>query len=335
MAAVRISPGVYEVNGKRINATTAAEAEKMASGKTAAPSKPATSATGKIDVPKKITNVKQGINAEQTVQNAQAVKNTALANPNINTDFGSQSVTYDANGNPVVTQKLSDDQKGIVDRDAQISKMGRDMALSLSGQGNLGQAFNPTLDARVGSGDLIADRKRQESELANYLARDLDTNYAKDKDKLEQQLYSRGIPLDPNNQQYQDFMKELDDNYSRQKADIRAQSLQFGGSEMDRTYGMNEQTRANQFNEQAGIRNQQLGEISNWSGLGTGAYIPQFQQYQGAQVNYGSPNDINSALTTARQNAQQLRIAQQAANRVGGGSSGGGTSTQSSPFVTG
>lgn len=292
---------------------------------------------GSINLPTKIGNVDQGVEAEIDTQRLQAGDNQKYGNANEVNPFGSKEVTYGPDGTATVTTKLSDDQQGIVDKDADISNIGRERALQLAGQGGLDKSFTPELQARVGSGDLIADRQRQEQDLSAYLGRDLDTNYAKQKQDLEQTLYNRGIPLDPNNQQYQDQMKVLDDNFSRQRGDVRAQALQFGGQEMDRTFGQNEQVRANQLAEQSGIRNQNLGEINQWSNAGTGAQIPSFQGYQGAQVNYGSPNEIGLGLTAARQNAQQLKIAQQAANKVGGG--GGGRAATppvaASPFVEG
>ncbi len=133
-------------------------------------------------------------------------------------------------------------------------------------------------------------------------------------------------------------MKVLDDDFARQRADVRSQALQFGGTEQERLFNENEQTRTNQYNEQAGTRNQRINEVNQWSGAGTGAQIPQFLPYQGTQVNYGSPNEIGSALTAARQNNRQLSIAQQAANKAGGGGGGGRAPTPavaSSPFVEG
>lgn len=52
MAAKRISAGVYEVNGKRVNATSAAEAEKKAGGAKKEPTKPAGKPAGKNESPK-------------------------------------------------------------------------------------------------------------------------------------------------------------------------------------------------------------------------------------------------------------------------------------------
>ncbi len=338
MAATRISPGVYEVNGKRVNATTSAEAEKMAGGvkKPAAKTPAQGGGSGKINLPDKITNIEQGVNAEKTVQGAQAAENIRLNNPNQVNTFGSQTTTVDENGVPTVTSKLSPEQQAIVDKDAAISNKGRELALSLAGEGNLNQQFDPKLQDRIGSGDLINDRRRQEEELSQYLARDMDKNYDTKKQQLEQTLYNRGIALDPNNKQYQDHMREFEDTFARERGDIRAQALQFGGQEMDRTFGMNEQTRANQFNEQQGTRNQRIGEINQWAGAGTGAQIPNFTPYQGTSVNYGSPNQIGLGLTAAQQNARQLKIAQQAANRVGGGGGGGSSQTvATSPFVEG
>lgn len=341
MAAKRISPGIYEVNGKRVNAVNEEEAMKKAGVQKGAPKQPAAAPKAKdplASIPKQIKNVQQGVQAEKTVAEESAKGQIKYGNAGSQVNpFGRQDITYDEQGRPVVTQSLDPSQQAIVDQDTRLSQMGRGMAESLIGQGGLGQAFNPNLDPRTSTGDFVADRRRQEQDLQNYLSRDFATNKAQEKNDIETALYSRGIPLDPMSDAYQRAMKSFDDKWARQEADVRAQALQFGGSELDRSFGMNEQRRANQFSEQQGTRQQQLGEVGAWSQFGQGAQLPQFQGFQGANYQIGSPVEINAALTAAQQNAQQLKMQKQALNRQGGGGGGGAGQqpVEQSPFVDG
>lgn len=200
-----------------------------------------------------------------------------------------------------------------------IDQRANQYASDLAVNGGVTQPFNPTLDARPGSGDLIADRQRQEQDLQGYLGRDLDSEYAKAKQMMEQDLYNRGQPIDPNNQGYKDSLKLLDDNFSRQKADIRAQALQFGGQEMDRTFGQGEQRRANQLNEQTTAYNTNLGGVSALSDIDL-AYKQLAQQKQAQKQNY-------------RLGQGQLGLQRQALAKRGSG--GGGGAVAQSPFVDG
>lgn len=185
--------------------------------------------------------------------------------------------------------------------------------------GGVSQPFNPTLDARPGSGDLIADRQRQEQDLQGYLGRDLDSEYAKAKQMMDQDLQNRGQPIDPKNPAYQESLKLLDDNFSRQRADIRAQALQFGGQEMDRTFGQGEQRRANQLNEQTTSYNTNLGGVSALSDIDL-AYKQLAAQKKAQQQTY-------------KLGQGQLGLQRQAlAKRGGGGSS---SAVAESPFVDG
>lgn len=337
MAATRVSPGVYLVNGKRVQAKTAAEAEKIAGGQKPGGGQKQPPAQKPVNPVKvgKIKNVQTGLNAERKVADYEADQNVRYNNPNQRNAFGSRDVTFDENGNPVVTDSLSAGQQGIVDRDTQFSTRARDYANSLMQGSGLDQAFNPQVDARVGTGDMIADRRAQQQELESYMGRDIDTQYAKQKDALDQAMYNKGIPPNPQNPEYKAQLQALDDNFARQRGDIRAQALQFGGSEMERTGAMNEQRIANQFSQAQGTRNQRIGEVGTWSGAGTGAMIPNFGPYQAAGYDMGNPMDIYAAINAVKQGNRDLRIKQQAVNSSGGGGGGGGGGAPPSPFVDG
>lgn len=291
------------------------------------------------EIPKTIDDVRQGLQAEETVQDTNAGKNINLNNPDVVNPFGSSTTRIGPDGKPIVEQKLEQGQQGIVNKDTAISDRGRQLAQGLLDDPGFSKSFQPQTDKRVGSGDLIADRKRQEQELANYLGRDVDTNYAKDKEMLDQRLYSQGISTDPQNERYKAELKQLNDQRARDRQGVNAQALQFGGQEMDRTFGQNEQTIANQYSQGMQSHQQQFNDVSNLSNLGPGARIPQFDPYQGYNYALPSPTNISSQLDQAKIQRKQLQIQQQALNKPtggGGGGTGAGSGTgASSPFIEG
>jgi hypothetical protein len=343
MAAKRLSPGVYEVNGKRVNAKTPEEAQRMAGGpgkpvptqKSSTPGQKMGQQNQAPQIPKKLNTTQKGLEAETRVENAQANKNLRLNNPNQQNTFGNRQVTYDEQGYPTVTDTLSPDQQAIVDRDSAISKSGRDIAQYLLENGGLNQQFDPQLTARVGTGDLLADRRAQEQELQGYLGRDLESDYAKRKAALDNEMYNKGIPPNPQNPEYKAQLQALNDDFARQRGDIRAQTLQFGGSEMERGFQMNEQRRANEFQEQLGTRGQRISDVSNLSRLGPGAVLPNFGQFQGTNYDIPNPMDIYAALDQLKSNRVARKAAQQDMNRPQGGGGGGGSSVAPSPFHDG
>ncbi len=345
-AAKRISPGIYEVNGKRINAVNEEEALKKSGIQKGAPApaatKPPKAAVDPLSkVPKTIDNVTQGVQAEKTVADVAADTGIKYANPNqVDATGNTRTTSTDANGNPVITDTLDSAQKDILDKDAKISSMGRDYAMSLAGSSGLDKAFDPTLDPRTSTGDLVADRKRQEGELSDYLSRDFATKKAQDRNDFETSLYNRGIPLDPQNEAYKRAETEFNDNWNSKEADVRAEALQFGGTEMDRSFSQGEQRRANQLSEQTQVRGQRLGEVGAWAGLGTGVQGPNFGPAQGVDYSLSSPVEIDQALKAGRISAQQAKTAMEAVRKAGSGGGGGGsgagkTAIETSPFVDG
>lgn len=170
-----------------------------------------------------------------------------------------------------VADKLSPSEQGIYTGGTELTNQALDMAGANLGGTKLGTAFDPTLAERTTSGDLLADRQRIEEEVFGRLTRDMDQNFAKDKEQLEQTLAGKGIPFsaDPNSR-YQQEMRAINDRYDRYKLDARRQATELGGGEFSRSFGIGEQLRANQLSEQQGIRNQQLGEVGTLANTGPG-----------------------------------------------------------------
>lgn len=325
----RVSPGKYKdtKTGKIINSATdpnkAAPAARSGGGGSSGGNKqkpilkPGT----------QINNASQATEAERAVQQQQAQDNLAINNPNQVNNFGSQEVTYDAQGRPTVTNKLSAGQQGIADSNDALSNMGRDLAKGNLQGSQLGGAFNPNLTARYGADSLEANRARVEDAVYKRLTKNVDYRQGLEKQDVEQQLANRGIPYsnDPNSQ-YQQQMKDFNDRYDSIRADAMNSAVVSGGDEYSRNVGINETQRANDFTLQSGQRNQQLNESGQLANFGAGLQNPNYTQFQGTQLNYGSPTAADAAFKQLANQRAQI------AKSGGGGRGTGAPSTSGSAF---
>ncbi len=183
-------------------------------------------------------------------------------------------------------------KQDLAESSSNITKAGIGVAGDLLNQGNFSTAFNPTLTARTGTGNLVADRQRIEDEVFNRLTRGMDTAKNSEREQLSQTLYNRGIPL--GSELYDKQMEEFDRKYDLAKQDARGQAVQMGGDEYARSFGIGEQTRANELSEQSNIHNQRIGDVGTFAGIGLAPY---------------------TAVQTVKQNQQQLN---QAKRPIGG-----------------
>jgi hypothetical protein len=195
-----------------------------------------------------------------------------------------------------------------------LPKVAVDYASDIAADSGVNQAFTPELTDRPLDADLNQARLQQQQELETYLGRDIDSAYEKARKQQEQQLFNRGIPV--GSEQYADSMKMLDDNFARQKGDIRAQSLQYGGQELERTFRLGEDRRAGELDEQLTTNKTNMGNVGSFADIDL-AYKQLAEQRRQANQ--------NASLTRAQ-------LAKQ-----GGGGGGGRVSTSTpiveSPFV--
>ena len=182
--------------------------------------------------------------------------------------------------------------------------------------------------ARYGADSLEANRAKVEDAVYKRLTKNVDYRQGLERQDVEQQLANRGIPYsnDPNSQ-YQQQMKDFNDRYDNIRADAMNSAVVSGGDEYSRNVGINETQRANDFTLQSGQRNQQLNESGQLANFGAGLQNPNYTQFQGAQLNYGSPTAADAAF---KQLANQR--AQIAKSGGGGGGGGGSSSTVGSAF---
>jgi hypothetical protein len=193
-----------------------------------------------------------------------------------------------------------------------LQEVASDYAGDVAAGAGLGDVFDPKLDDRPSQGDLLAARDARQKELESYLARDIDSAYSKARENLEQEMFNRGIPA--GSQQFTDRMRMLDDNFSRQRADIRAQALQFGGQEFERDFQAGETRRTNQLGEQVTVNQTNLGNVKGLTDIDL-AYKTLAEQRRQANQ--------SAALTRAQ-------IARQGGS---GGGSGPAQPVINSPFV--
>ncbi len=251
---------------------------------------------------------RQKIRNEYRLQHKVAQDNIAYNNPNQVNPFGSQSVTYDENGNPVVTQKLSDAQQGILEQGQGITQAGQGVT----------QDYLSNYK-QFGTQDFGAKRNEIEDAVFSRLTKNVDQDYANTKAAKEQELYNKGIPFSPDpNSRYQQELRGIDQRYDDLRTDARQRAAEIGGQEYQRQYGI-----------ELGTHQQGLSDAVTTQQLGTGLQLPQFQAYQGANIQVSNPTDVDLAMQQLQQNQQQIDIQRNAANKMGGG---GGSAETSSPF---
>lgn len=287
---------------------------------------------------KEIKDAGSALEAEQTAGLDEAQTNIKINNPNVTGPTGSQKVVQNADGSASVEQSLSPDQQDILDKNEGLSQKGLDLAINQLGGSGLGTAFNPQLAGRTTTGDMNADRARIENEVFSRLTRDMDQEYGNSKQGKEAELANRGIAYssDPNSR-YQQELTGIDKRYDSVKADARQRAAEIGGTELQRSFGINEQLIANQMSQQQGVRNQNLQEVGGLSNMGAGLLLPNFQPYQGANYDPANPAALDQAFRQLGLSQQEINLQKKALAQKGGGGGGGGGQAQpvaSSPFYT-
>jgi hypothetical protein len=240
-----------------------------------------------------LKNAPNILETEIGVQDYIADKNVQLGSPGIQKNpFGQQTITRDENGNIVVDQQLSDPQQQILDRDQDLSIKGRDAAGQLLGQQNFGA------DRRSLGSDFQADRARIEDEVYGRLTRGMQEDRDRGMQEIEQRLHNRGIPM--GSQQWDQEMQRFDRQFQERELDARAQATMMGGQEYERNFGIQE-----------GRLKNELGEAGYMAGFGTGQQSPNFQGYQGVQMNAPSALDSRLGMGGLNISQQQLEIQRQ------------------------
>ncbi len=204
----------------------------------------------------------QAANA-QGAQNIEAARLTGkMSNPNINTPYGSQQVTWNGD-QPTVDQTLSPAYQGLFNMQTQNQQgLGNLAGQGIQNAGQvLGSQFNPNLpQAPINPGTTASQAML--SRIEPQIAQSHEMNAA--------QLANQGIMQ--GSEAYNNAMR----TQGQQENDLR---LQAGAAGIP--YDM--QARQQALQEQTGLRELPLNEISALMS-GSQVQAPQFQQFQGSQV---------------------------------------------------
>lgn len=325
--ATRLSPGVYQVNGKTVNAKSAAEADKLGAANKKL-SQGGGAGKGKAKTPPIIKNSKNldtvsgQVDASRDVEQVEAEANIRYQNPDIINDFGESKTTLNPDGTVRVEQRLAPGQKDILDRGTDLTKGGLDLANQRLGSGKYGEEYTPETVDRVATSDQLAKRDQVEKAVYDRLTRFNAGDKSREMQDKQQELYNQGIQYseDPNSR-YQKEIGDLNRRYDQNASDAMNAAYQFGGQEQERQVGLNEQVIANQTAQGYQQRNQGINEINAFQGMGTGLQVPNFQPYQGPNYQLTNPLDAQNVIGGQKLAKQQL----EAANRKLGGSGGGGS----------
>lgn len=312
MAVVRISPGIYEVDGKRVNAASKDEAVKKARSDGSAPGKKPTNSQAPVGALGAVKDkaVRGKLEDEVAVQDYQAGRQASLANPNTSTPFGSSS--YDPAAN-AYSQRLDPAQQLIADQDAALSASARAIAQGMFG--NIMGGGKDVLSPRMSQGDLNADRSRIEDELYGRYTKPIEQEYQRDKAAFEQRLASSGNP--PGSPRYTQQMAEFEKRYDDRRSSARGQAVEAGGGELSRSFGMGETLRADQ-----------LGELGTFAGFGAGLRAPNLPGFQApSPYQLNNPTDISLKM-------KELEAAIKQMQRQSGGGGGGGGGSQPPPSTS-
>lgn len=283
-----------------------------------------------LDQGAKFNNPVDAINNEAKVQDYAAEQGIKYGNVNQVGPAGSRTYTRDANGNFVQTDKLSDNQQGIFNRDEALSTLGRDYAQGRLANGSFNQDFNPNLPPEWVPQDTGEARQKYFKSAYDLAIGNTERNYKQEKEDLATQLYNRGIPESEIANRPE--MQQFEDRYQNTRNQAANQATVNSGDEYQRDFGIQEQLRANRFSQQQGTRNQNLNEVNTFTNFGQGFQNPNFQGFQGVGYNLPSPTDIYQGQQNLNLQKKQLNAAIAQAGRQGGGAAPAPAQPQS-PFI--
>lgn len=274
-------PSSLASSGKKTAAQI--KAERAAAKKAAAAAKKAEVAKNDDVANFKPTDANAAIEGQFDTAKKTTQTGNLLNNANQSNAYGSQTVTYDQNGQPIVTQTLNDQEQKKLDQERQLETGANDQALSQFGQlkDQWGQPLNYDNQPQVNL-DQEQFRQSWEDKMYGRQAKRLDRQFADQGQSFEQQMADRGIPVgsDLYNKQKQQFEQNKADTYEG----ARVSAMQQSGQEAQRQFGNTLTARQQGISETNSLRDRPLNEIGGLMALGSGVAQPQFQGFQGQQV---------------------------------------------------
>lgn len=237
-------------------------------------------------------NTPRGVIRAQGQENINAVNQTnQLANPNVQGVYGNQTITYDENGRPTVTQALSPEQQALQAQEYGLESGANTQAQGIMNQGLYNQPFSAT-----GVQQAFSPIR---NEVMDSLYKDFEQQYEpqfqQEREQLEQWAANTGNG--PGSPLYEARSRQLAENQNRARQSARAQAIGMGTQAVESGFRLGQEARDRPYQE-----------VSNLMGLGRGVQDPNFQTFQSSAV---SPVDIGGIATTFRgQNisAQNARL---------------------------
>jgi len=280
---------------------------------------------------------------EQNRENASA--QTRLNNPNVNNPYGSQNVTYDANGNPTITQSLNPYEQRLLDQERDIDYQSNQTIGGLQQQAN--KNFSQPLDFNgiseiPGQEDLAGARKRVEDQLYQGYSARLNERFKQDDESFRQRMANEGVS--EGSEKY----NRLFGQYKQSQTDANQQALnaatEQGGAEQERYYNQGLTSRQQGINERMTQRRAPLDEMGGLIGMRRGSQNPQFQGYDAGQISavdsagiaagmYGADLD-NASRAADREQARKQFLRQDATQRMGIAKAGSGGGAEGPDWQT-
>lgn len=263
---------------------------------------------GRAPIRGKNLNTAQGAIQGQFATNmATAQNNIAMNRPGEEINpYGSQTYSYDEQGNLIKSSQLSDPMQQRFDagqtremnllnqQNQAISQFGQQQPLSYEGLPSL-------------TNDFSQDRQRIEGGLYDKFQRRMGDRFSKQKEDLQQQLANRGIPM--GSERYNEEMDRFAQRQNDAYLDAQTQAMQMGGTEQQNMFNMNLTGRQQGIQERTNQYYQPLTTASTLQGMQQGVINPQFQPMYQANM---SPTDVqgtaqgfyNTNTNAAMQQAQ-------------------------------
>lgn len=246
----------------------------------------------------KLNTAKKAIQGQYKTNIATAQSDIALNRPGTEQNpYGSQTYSYDENGNLVKNSQLSDPMQQRFDagqeREMELLRQQQAALGRYGSQGPLSFDGLPSL-----SNDFSADRQRVEGSIYDKFDRRMSDQFGREQEDLKQYLANRGIPM--GSERYNKEMEELSRRQNDARLDAQSQAIQMGGAEQQGLFNMNLAGRQQGINERSYLFNQPLQQAQALQGMQQGVINPQFDptyysklaptNVQGTAFNYFNAN---------------------------------------------
>lgn len=232
--------------------------------------------------------------AQGQANTAAAAQSSKMSNPNINNPYGSQTVSYDANNIPTVTQTLSPTQQKLFDQNNQISQDYGNLAQSAMAnvaQQGIGTPLDMT---NIGSAPTAGQQGWDNA--YNAIMQRNQPFMDRSNSQLQTQLANQGLA--PDSEAYKNAMMDQAQNNNNFALGAQAQAT----DQQQAQFGMDTTAQQNALGQAITLRELPMNE-ANALRSGSQISVPQFQQFSGTQtapapIMQGAQNQYQAAQNT-------------------------------------